>query len=183
MPTSRSDKFLLLGLWLLAGPVIARPDDPPTPRASSAAADSHQHGEMTAEDSASRNLFQSDMTLMTGMTPRDPMGGMVMPGWHIMDMGVVRLSYNRQGGLSGKEAFESVNWNMVHAQMELGPGRLSLMMMNSLEPATFATTTRPTTTATRTRRFFMLRSWRETPGCVRGEGPAPHSRATPLLEQ
>jgi hypothetical protein len=76
------------------------------------------------------------MTLMTGMMPRDPMGGMVMPGWHVMDMGVVRLSYNRQGGPAGKEVFESSNWNMVHAEHDVWGGRFSLMLMNSLEPAT-----------------------------------------------
>ena len=84
-----------------------------------------------------RNLFQSDMTLMTGMTPRDPMAGMAMPGWHLIVLGVARLSYNHQGGRSGDNALESSNWNMVHFGHDLGPGRLSLMMMNSLEPATF----------------------------------------------
>jgi hypothetical protein len=85
---------------------------------------------------ASRNLFQSDMTVMSGMTPRDPMGGMAMPGWHVMDMGVIHFTYNRQGGPSGAETFESANWNMLHAQHDLWGGRLSLMLMNSLEPAT-----------------------------------------------
>ena len=77
------------------------------------------------------------MSLMTGMTPRDPMGGMSMPGWHIMDMGVVKVIYNRQGGPSGKQDFESLNWNMLHASRTVGPGRLSLMLMNSLQPVTF----------------------------------------------
>ena len=84
---------------------------------------------------ADRNLFQSDMTLMTGMTPADR--GMSMPGWHVMDLGVATGSYNHQGGPSGGSEIESSNWNMIHAQKGLGPGRLSLMMMNSLEPATY----------------------------------------------
>lgn len=83
----------------------------------------------------SRNLFQSDMSLMTGMTPKDL--GMSMPGWHVMDIGVATASYNRQGGPSGGSEVESANWNMIHVQKGLGPGRLSLMMMNSLEPATY----------------------------------------------
>ena len=66
------------------------------------------------------------------------MAGMAMPGWHVMDLGVARLSYNRQGGPSGGSDVESSNWNMIHAQKALGAGRLSLMMMNSLEPATYA---------------------------------------------
>jgi hypothetical protein len=88
--------------------------------------------------SGERNLFQSDMSLMTGMVPSDPASGMAMPGWHVVDLGVARLSFNREGGPSGGSAIESSNWNMIHAQRTLGGGRLSLMMMNSLEPVTFA---------------------------------------------
>ena len=94
-------------------------------------------GMADGESNSERNLFQSDMSLMTGMTPVDPMAGMAMPGWHVMDLGVARLLYNRQGGPSGGNEIESNNWNMIHAQKSLGPGRLSLMLMNSLEPATY----------------------------------------------
>src|SRR2546430_17610581 len=57
-----------------------------------------KHGEMQMtmemeQKPVERNLFQSDMTLMTGMTPRDPMAGMAIPGWHLMLLGVARLSY------------------------------------------------------------------------------------------
>lgn len=93
-----------------------------------------QHGMGAA--GADRNLFQSDMTLMAGMTADDPMGGMKMPKWDVMAMGMARASVNHQGGPSGDDAFESINWNMVMAQRDLGRGRLTLMMMNSLEPAT-----------------------------------------------
>ncbi|HEY3172482.1 MAG TPA: hypothetical protein VGK86_07900, partial [Thermoanaerobaculia bacterium] len=101
-----------------------------------------EHGQMEMamnmdEKPPERNLFQSDMALMTGMTPRDPMAGMAMPGWHLMVLGVARLSYNHQGGRSGDNAVESSNWNMFHLAHDLGGGRLSLMMMNSLEPWTF----------------------------------------------
>jgi len=84
-----------------------------------------------------RALFQSDMALMAGMTPRDPMGGMPMPDWQFMTMGIARLQYNHQGGPSGDDAVESVNWSMVMLQRDVGRGRLTLMMMNSLEPVTF----------------------------------------------
>jgi hypothetical protein len=77
------------------------------------------------------------MSLMTGMTPRDPMGGMAMPGWMTHVLGVARLSANHQGGPSGGTRVESSNWNMLMAQHQLGQGLLTLMMMNSLEPATF----------------------------------------------
>ena len=81
-------------------------------------------------------LFQSDMSLMAGMTAEDPMAGMAMPGWQLMDMGVFRFGYNDQSGPSGAESWESTNWNMAMAQHDLGGGRLTFMLMNSLEPAT-----------------------------------------------
>jgi hypothetical protein len=89
--------------------------------------------DMSAQE---RNLFQSDMTLMTGMTPKDPMGGMPMTKWMFMDLGIARLDFNRQGGPSGARVGESTNWNMAMVQRTIGPGLLSVMMMNSLEPAT-----------------------------------------------
>jgi hypothetical protein len=137
--------------WLIAGCAFAQhehhpappsPSPSPTPGTGKPAAPAAEHpptGGSEGTRDTSRNLFQSDMSLMTGMTPRDSMAGMVdMSGWHVMDMGVARLSFNRQGGPSGGNAVESSNWNMVHVQKRIGPGRLSLMLMNSLEPATFA---------------------------------------------
>lgn len=130
--------ILLAGALFLflagAGGGLARPSASSAAEPSSPGTPQDDPVEHAADPS--RNVFQSDMTLMTGMTPRDPMGGMVMPGWHLMDMGVARLSWDRQGGPSGKAVLESSNWNMVHAQHDLWGGRLSLMMMNSLEPAT-----------------------------------------------
>jgi hypothetical protein len=83
-----------------------------------------------------RNLFQSDMTVMAGMTPRDPMAGMAMPHWQLMTMGAVRLLYDHQGGPSGDDAFESSNFGMLMTQRDVAGGRVTLMMMSSLEPAT-----------------------------------------------
>jgi len=93
---------------------------------------------MPTDTGSERNLFQSDMWLMAGMTPRDPMGDMAMPQWRWMTMGIVRLVYNRQGGPSGDDAFESTNWSMIMGQRDVGRGRLTLMAMNSAEPATLA---------------------------------------------
>src|SRR5262245_9963137 len=97
----------------------------------------HEGHEHHTEAPEKPGLYQSDMALMAGTTPRDPMEGMKMPGWTWMDTGVARLVLNDQGGPSGATVFESSNWNMVMGQHGLGPGRLTLMMMNSLEPATF----------------------------------------------
>lgn len=81
-----------------------------------------------------RRLFDSDMGRMAGLMPGDP--GPVEPKWTFMTMGIARLSFNRQGGPSGDTAVESTNWNMVMGQRGLGRGRLTLMLMNSVEPAT-----------------------------------------------
>lgn len=89
-----------------------------------------------AEPAPDRNLFQSDMTLMAGMTAEDPMAATPMPRWHWMTTGTARLVYNRQGGLSGEEQAESSNWIMTMGQRDVGRGRLTLMMMNSLEAMT-----------------------------------------------
>jgi hypothetical protein len=83
-----------------------------------------------------RTLFQSDMTLMAGMTPRDPMAGVPLPRWQWMTMGVGRLQYNHQDGPSGDWAVESPNWLMGMGQRDVGPGRLTLMLMMSVEPLT-----------------------------------------------
>jgi hypothetical protein len=82
-------------------------------------------------------LVGSDMTAMTGMRPVDEMAGMDMPGWHASAMGVARLVWNHQGGPSGAATLEWSNWNMLHAQHDLAGGKLTLMWMSSLEPATF----------------------------------------------
>jgi hypothetical protein len=73
------------------------------------------------------------MTLMTGMTPKDAMGGMPMMKWMFMDLGIARLDFNRQGGPSGARVGESTNWNMAMVQRTIGPGLFTVMMMNSLE--------------------------------------------------
>ncbi len=124
--------------WLAAACSLAQheghvpePTPTPTPPASHGAGSGGEHG------SSAPTLFQSDMARMNGMLPDDPMGSMAMPGWHLMDLGVARLAFNGQGGPSGRKGAESSNWNMVHAQHDLWGGRLSLMLMNSLEPATF----------------------------------------------
>lgn len=110
---------------------------PAAPTPATPAREHAGHGPAAELEAPDRNLFQSDMTLMTGMTARDPMAGMTQPRWTVMFQGTARLSYNRQGGPSGDEVLESSNWSMVHAGRGIGRGRLSLMMMNSLEYWTF----------------------------------------------
>lgn len=51
----------------------------------------HRAPAPSAAPADDRRLFHSDMSLMTGMTPRDPMAGMHAPGWQWMGMGVGRL--------------------------------------------------------------------------------------------
>jgi hypothetical protein len=85
---------------------------------------------------AGPGLFDSDMRRMNGMMPVDPMGGMAMHGWGWMTAGLIRFGYNRQGGDRGDDAWESTNWVMGMAHHDLGPGRVTFMLMNSLEAAT-----------------------------------------------
>ncbi len=143
--------FFLFFTGLLFAQYQHHPPSPtPTPLAPSKAppnADPHAghsvekpgqtqpHAKQPGKESE-RNLFQSDMALMTGMTPEDPMDGMGRPGWAWHVVGLARLSYNDQGGPSGDSAIESSNWNMVMVQREIGPGRATFMLMNSLEPGT-----------------------------------------------
>lgn len=145
----KTSRFLALIFgWLIAAGVFAQHEhhaaspsptpSPSTEKTPTSTSDESMKEMSHGDGDSNRNLFQSDMSLMTGMVPKDPMAGMAMPGWHVMDLGVARLSYNRQGGPSGGSAVESSNWNMIHAQKAFGAGRLSLMMMNSLEPATYA---------------------------------------------
>src|SRR5262249_16947529 len=76
-----------------------------------------------------RNPFHPAMTRMNGMIPVEPMAGMRMP-WHLMAVGIATATYDNQGGPSGGDEGDSVNWNMLHLQGSLGPGLLSVMMMN-----------------------------------------------------
>ena len=63
------------------------------------------------------------------------MGRMAMPHWSWMLMAVGRLGLNDQGGPSGEESVESTNSAMAMGHRDLGRGRLTLMAMGSLEPA------------------------------------------------
>ena len=110
--------LILIFGWLIAACVFAQDEQhsaspSPTPipsqsteKAPTSTSDESMKGMSHGDRDSGRNLFQSDMSLMTGMVPRDPMAGMTMPGWHLMDLGVARLSYNRQGGPSGGSGIE-----------------------------------------------------------------------------
>ena len=106
-----------------------------------AASAQHEHHPPPADASPApaagdRNLFQSDMNVMAGMTPEHPPSPGPDGGWAFHLLGIARLTYNDQGGPSGESGLESTNWSMVMAQRDAGPGLLTLMLMNSLEPLT-----------------------------------------------
>ena len=103
---------------------------------SAAAAQHAEHTGQPAAPGPDRHLWQSDMSVMAGMLPRDPMAEHPMPGWSWMVTGIARLVLNDQSGPSGERDVESSNWNMLMGHHALGGGRLTLMLMNSLEPAT-----------------------------------------------
>ena len=56
--------------------------------------------------------------------------------WHLMQDGVVWLTYNNQGGPRGGEEFGSQNWWMGMASRPAAGGTLQLNLMLSLDPAT-----------------------------------------------
>jgi hypothetical protein len=68
-------------------------------------------------------LFQSEMSVMAGMTAEDPMAGMAMPGWQFM-AGVLRLGNPPSGPSAPRRA---TNWNMAMAQRGVAGGRLTPM--------------------------------------------------------
>ena len=57
-------------------------------------------------------------------------------GWMLMLHGVAFLNLDQQTGPRGADKFFSTNWLMGMAQHDLGPGKLTLRAMLSLEPAT-----------------------------------------------
>ncbi len=57
-------------------------------------------------------------------------------GWMLMLHGVAFLNLEQQTGPRGADKFFSTNWLMGMAQHHLGPGKLTLRAMLSLEPAT-----------------------------------------------
>ena len=56
--------------------------------------------------------------------------------WMVMSDGVLLATLNHQGGPRGGTEFVSTNWWMAMASRPVGPGRLTLTGMLSLEPAT-----------------------------------------------
>ena len=57
-------------------------------------------------------------------------------GWHFMQDGVVFVTFNHQGGPLGETQLTSQNWWMGMGSRNVGPGRLTLASMFSLEPIT-----------------------------------------------
>jgi hypothetical protein len=55
-----------------------------------------QHEHHPGSTAESPTLFQSDMSVMAGMTLTDA-GSAEAAGWHVMDLGIARIAFNRQG--------------------------------------------------------------------------------------
>jgi hypothetical protein len=58
--------------------------------------------------------------------------------WMVMLHGEAKIGVNSQGGPRGVTKFESMNWIMPMASRKVGPGRLELRGMFSLEPFTLS---------------------------------------------
>jgi hypothetical protein len=70
-----------------------------------------------------------------GSTPH-PMWMAKRDGWQFMFHGVAFANEIQQTGPRGGDKFFSTNWFMPMAQRDVGPGKLTLRVMLSLEPAT-----------------------------------------------
>jgi hypothetical protein len=76
---------------------------------------------------ASGTAWQPDTAMMEGMHGR-------LAGWSTMMHGYVSAIYDHQGGARGDDQIFSESMFMVMAQRLLGPGRLTLRTMLSLDP-------------------------------------------------
>jgi hypothetical protein len=76
---------------------------------------------------ASGTSWQPDATPMEGLHQ-------MLGAWTLMAHGWADLVYDRQGGPRGGEKLFSSSMGMVRAQRDLGPGRLGLRAMLSLDP-------------------------------------------------
>lgn len=92
---------------------------------------------MGAESLVEQTLQRS--TAGTSAEPVSTPSHMLMTnkgGWTLMFHANAFLSVEQQSGPRGGDKIFSTNWFMPMAQRKLGPGQLTLRMMNSLEPAT-----------------------------------------------
>lgn len=90
----------------------------------------HGHGGAPAAMShrdGSGTSWQPDSTTMAGWHAR-------RGPWTLMAHGFANLVYDRQGGPRGGEKLFSASMGMARAERALGPGRLSLRGMLSLDP-------------------------------------------------
>lgn len=94
---------------------------------------------MTMEPATFVEAIEAHTTSGTSAEPISTPAPMFMTSrgwWTLMLHGVAFLSDVQQGGARGFDKFFSTNWIMPMAQHDLGPGKLTLRTMLSLEPAT-----------------------------------------------
>ncbi len=81
-----------------------------------------------AQDEDSPQQHQHDQHQMSAMTSSSP--------WTVMSDGVLFATFNHQGSDRGGTEFKSTNWWMTMASRDVGPGRLTLTGMLSLDALT-----------------------------------------------
>ena len=98
----------------------------------------HQHGDHMEPQSFLDTILHHSGS-GTSVTPQSapaPMWMSTKGKWSLMFHGQAWIADIQQSGPRGFDKFFSTNWFMPMAQRELGPGRLTLRTMLSLEPAT-----------------------------------------------
>jgi hypothetical protein len=68
--------------------------------------------------------------------PHEHPAGLMLGDWHVMQDGMVFLTFNHQGGPRGDTEFKSQNWWMGMFSRPAGAGQLTLSGMLSLDPLT-----------------------------------------------
>lgn len=98
-----------------------------------------QHGEMEMQPQSFLENVLRHASSGTSAEPNSTPAPMLMTmkgNWTLMFHGVAWLNALQQSGPRGSDKFFSTSWFMPMAQRPLGPGRLTLRTMLSLEPAT-----------------------------------------------
>ena len=97
----------------------------------------HEHGPMQPQSFLETILQHTGSgTSVAPQSAPSPMWMMTKGNWSLMLHGDAWIGDIQQSGPRGFDKFFSTNWFMPMAQRDLGPGRLTLRTMLSLEPAT-----------------------------------------------
>lgn len=94
-----------------------------------------EHGMMPGPLGISMDRLGSGTTWIPDAAPL-PSRHFMAGGWELMVHGFLFGQYINQGGPRGDSQFGSINWGMLMASRDLAGGKLTVRVMQSLDPAT-----------------------------------------------